>query len=551
MHSQASAGQGWPAAAFDSIAVGRPRLAAMADTTSWWQRGVLYQVYPRSFQDSDGDGVGDLAGIRGRLDYLAWLGVDAIWLSPIYPSPMADFGYDVADYTGVDPIFGTLDELDALIADLHKREMRLLLDLVPNHTSSEHRWFRESRSSRDNARRDWYIWRDPAPEGGPPNAWQSVFGGSAWQLDEQTGQYYFHSFLKEQPDLDWRNPRVREAMHDVLRFWFRRGVDGFRIDVVWLLGKGPEIQPDWSGTQTGLGGDQPVVHDYIAEMRGVADEFDDRLLIGEIYLDPERLVAYYGPRGRGLHLPFNFQLLELDWRAEHVEAAIDSYETLLPAGGWPNWVLSNHDKPRVATRVGAAQARVAATLLLTVRGTPTIYYGDEIGMLDFDVPAAEQRDPQGLRGGRSRDPQRTPMRWHDGPQAGFSDGRPWLPIGADVARINVASERERDDSMLCLHQRLLALRRHEPALSVGGYESLGAQDTAFAYLRRAGGRQLLIALNLAGQPTSFDAGERRGRVLISTRAEREGAQVDGRIELAGDEAVVVELTDGGETVADG
>jgi alpha-glucosidase len=508
----------------------------------WWQGGVVYQVYPRSFGDDNGDGVGDLAGICAHVDYLAWLGVDAVWLSPIYPSPMADFGYDVADHTAVDPLFGSLADLDRLIDDLHARDMRLLLDLVPNHTSDRHPWFAEARASRASPRRDWYIWRDPAADGGPPNAWQSEFGGSAWQLDERTGQYYFHSFLPEQPDLDWRNPQVRAQMAEAMRFWLRRGVDGFRIDVVWLLAKGIEIEPGPHAGSGGMGGDQPKVHDYIAELRAIADEFGDRLLIGEVYLAPERLVAYYGRNGRGLQLPFNFQLLLLPWRADALEPAISRYESLVPEDGWPNWVLGNHDQPRIATRVGTAQARVAAVLLLTLRGTPTLYYGDEIGMADVDVPRDAQRDPQGLNGGRSRDPSRTPMRWDGSPSGGFSSATPWLPIGPDLARVNVAAQRDDPDSLLTLYRRLLELRRAEPALSIGDCASMGAQGDAMSFVRDDGERRFLIALNLGPEPARY-ATEHRGRVLISTHAAGEGRHVGGTLELAPDEAFVALVTD--------
>ena len=353
---------------------------------------MIYQIYPRSFQDSDGDGVGDLAGVERRLDYLASLGIDAIWLSPIFPSPMADFGYDVADYCGVDPLFGTLADFDRLLAAAHERGLKLLLDFVPNHSSDQHPWFVESRSSRGNPKRDWYVWRDPAPDGGPPNNWISDFGGSAWEWDKTTGQYYLHAFLKEQPDLNWRNPEVRAAMLDVMRFWFDRGVDGFRIDVLWHMVKHADFpdnpvnqawaegEPDYTRVHQLHSTDQPEVHEVAAEMRSLADSYGERLLVGEIYLPIERLVRYYGADDPGVHLPFNFQLIDLPWDAATIGMAIRQYELILPENGWPNWVLGNHDRPRIAAKIGEAQARVAATLLLTLRGTPTIYYGDEIGI---------------------------------------------------------------------------------------------------------------------------------------------------------------------------
>jgi alpha-glucosidase len=380
----------------------------------WWARGVVYQIYPRSFQDSNGDGIGDLAGIIERLDYLVWLGVDAIWLSPIYPSPMADFGYDVADYCDIDPMFGTLADFDRLIAATHDRGLKLILDLVPNHTSDQHPWFRESRASRNNPKRDWYLWRDPAPDGGPPNNWLSHFGGSGWEFDAATGQYYYHAFLKEQPDLNWRNPAVVAAMQDAMRFWLERGIDGFRVDVIWQVVKDDQFRdnppnPDfvegqyhYSRLRPIYTADRPEVHEVVAGMRRVIDAYADRVLIGEIYLPIERLVAYYGENLRGAHLPFNFQLIHAAWNARGIDRLIREYEALLPQGGWPNWVLGNHDNRGIATRVGVAQARVAALLLLTLRGTPTMYYGDELGMQDVPIPSLRKERVGGRRRPRPR-----------------------------------------------------------------------------------------------------------------------------------------------------
>jgi alpha-glucosidase len=528
----------------------------------WWQQGVVYQIYPRSFQDSDGDGVGDLAGILQRVDYLSWLGVDAVWLSPIFPSPMADFGYDVSDYTDVHPLFGSLADLDALTAALHARGMKLLLDFVPNHTSNQHPWFVESRSSRTSPRRDWYVWRDPRPDGSPPNAFVAAFGGSAWEWDEATGQYYFHAFLKEQPDLEWTNPAVQRAMSDVLRFWFERGVDGFRIDVITLLGKSGalEVLPDSVHIDPSVAddpiaaekarhgqswGDEPGTHEVVAALRDVADEYEDRVLIGEIYQPVERLVVYYGSADEGIHLPFNFQLITLPWDAGTIIEAIDRYEALLPGHGWPNWVLGNHDRSRVATRVGEAQARVAAVLLLTLRGTPTLYYGDELGLPDVPISREQERDPAGIREpGNSRDPERTPMRWDASPGAGFTGGAPWLPIGPRP-ELNVATESDDPNSMLSLHRRLLGLRRRERALSVGGYEGLGRNGSVMAYRRSQANDDFLVVLNLGHEPAGAPPGARGlvGRIEVSTDRAREGEAYDGGALLAGDEALVVRLRD--------
>jgi alpha-glucosidase len=532
----------------------------------WWQRGVIYQVYPRSFQDSDGDGVGDLKGIERRLDYLADLGIDAIWISPIYPSPMADFGYDVANYCDVDPRFGTMADFDSLVLAAHLRRLKVVLDFVPNHSSDRHPWFVESRASRSSPKRDWYIWRDPAPGGGPPNNWISDFGGSAWEWDEATGQYYLHAFLKEQPDLDWRNPAVAHAMYDVLRFWFARGVDGFRVDVLWHLIKAadfPDNPPNPAYSPAlGMGEmyrvlqqhstDQPEVHAIAGEMRRIADDYGERVLIGEIYLPLERLIAYYGRDTPGVHLPFNFQLIDAPWNARGLATMIAAYEAALPPGGWPNWVLGNHDRPRIAARLGEAQARVAAMLLLTLRGTPTVYYGDELGIGHVDIPAARVQDPRELREpglGLGRDPVRTPMPWDASPNAGFTTGAPWLPLNADWRERNAEALAEDPASTLSLHRRLLALRRAHPALALGAITLLDAEGDVLAYERRSGGgeeagtvgeERLLVALNLAAVPQAFSlpAWAHGARPLLST-LEGEHPAAGARLELRPNEGVIL------------
>ena len=482
----------------------------------WWHGAVLYQVYPRSFQDSDGDGIGDLNGITARLPYFVELGIDAIWISPIFPSPMADFGYDVADYCGIDPRFGTLADFDALLERAHALGLKVLLDFVPNHSSDQHPWFVESRSSRENPKRDWYIWRDPAPGGGPPNNWISDFGGPAWEYDAVTGQYYSHAFLAAQPDLNWRNADLRAAMMDVLRFWFDRGVDGFRIDVLWHMVKHADFpdnppNPDFA---EGMGEmwrvlqlhstDQPEVHGIAAEMRAIADAYGDRLLIGEIYLPVEKLMTYYGSaEAPGVHLPFNFQLIDAPWQPRALATLIEAYELALPGDGWPNWVLGNHDRPRAATRFGAAQARVAAMLNLTLRGTPTIYYGDEIGIADVAIPPDKIADPRELREpgkGLGRDPVRTPMAWDESACGGFTAGEPWLPLHPDWRTRNVAAQRGDAGSIWALHRDLIALRRATPALSLGDWYPVHADDAVLAYQRRSGDARVLVALNLTAEP---------------------------------------------------
>jgi alpha-glucosidase len=489
-------------------------------TALWWQTCVIYQIYPRSFQDTNNDGIGDLKGIELRLDYLVSLGVDAIWISPIYPSPMADFGYDVADYCDVDPCFGTLADFDDLLMHAHRRGLKVLLDFVPNHTSDRHPWFVESRSSQENRKRDWYIWRDPAADGGPPNNWISDFGGSAWEWDSVTGQYYYHAFLKEQPDLNWRHPAVQAAMYDVIRFWFDRGVDGFRIDVLWHMVKAADFpdNPPNPAYRSDMGEmhrllqlhstDQPEVHRIAAEMREIADSYgangqSERVLIGEIYLPVDRLMQYYGGERPEVHLPFNFQLIDAPWEAHSLATLITSYEAALPSGGWPNWVLGNHDRPRVATKRGQAQARVAAMLLLTLRGTPTLYYGDELGLSDVLIAPSEVRDPRELREpglALGRDPVRTPMPWDDSKHAGFTSIEPWLPLNADWAARNIARLTEESHSILTLYRRLLALRRDCPALTIGDFALLNVEHEILAYERRHHAERLIVALNLGGQP---------------------------------------------------
>jgi alpha-glucosidase len=525
----------------------------MPDKT-WWKHGIIYQIYPRSFQDSNGDGIGDLEGIRSRLDYVRWLGVHAIWISPIFPSPMADFGYDVSDYCGIDPIFGTLADFEHMLADAHAHGLKVILDFVPNHTSEQHEWFKESRSSKDNPKRDWYIWRDSAPDGGPPNNWLSNFGGSAWEKDEASGQYYYHAFLKEQPDLNWRNPEVRRAMYDVLRCWLDRGVDGFRVDVIWHLMKDPEFRDNplnlgYESHQSEVNrllqvhsADHPDVHQVIREMRKVIDAYPGRVLIGEIYLPLERLLTYYGEDLSGTHLPFNFALLQTPWKARQIAQLVKDYDTALPDGGWPNWVLGNHDQPRIAARIGAEQARVAAMLLLTLRGTPTLYYGDEIGMAQVAIPPDRVQDPweknePGL--GFGRDPERTPMQWDKTALAGFTTGTPWLPLAETHGVCNVEVLAEDPSSILTLYRRIIALRRTHAALSIGSYIPLDLPgDNILAYRRRHGEECLTIVLNLGSGDEQVNVGETQ-RVVLSTCLDREEGRVGPELHLRPNEGIIL------------
>ena len=517
---------------------------------SWWKHAVVYQIYPRSFQDSNGDGIGDLNGIRNRLDYLVELGIDAIWVSPIYPSPMADFGYDVADYCAIDPIFGTMENFDRLLEEVHRRGLRMILDFVPNHTSDQHPWFIESRSSRDNPKRDWYIWRDQ------PNNWQSHFGGSAWEFDQASGQFYLHEFLKEQPDLNWRNPSVKAAMFDALRFWLRKGVDGFRVDVMWLMIKDDQFRdnPLNPGYTIGQGSraqflplydaDRPEIHELVAQMRGVLEEFGDRVLIGEIYLPVPLLVHYYGQELQGANLPFNFQLLQCVWTADELARTISDYVTALPPGAWPNWVLGNHDKSRIVSRIGVQKARAAALLLLSLPGTLTIYNGEELGMRDVLIRPEEVQDPAERRQpgvGMGRDPERTPMPWDSSPLCGFTSGKPWLPIGDANRAINAQTSRTDPTSMLSLYQQLLQIRRAEPVLVSGQLSHVSATDNVLQFLRSDGDQYLRFVMNLAEEPRQLQVGP--GVISACTDLHRQAEVVRGTISVRPAEALLIKGSD--------
>lgn len=471
-------------------------------TQPWWQTGAIYQIYPRSFADSNGDGIGDLAGITAKLGYLADLGIAAIWLSPFYPSPMDDFGYDVTDHTGVDPLFGTVADAEELIEAAHRHGLRVLVDFIPNHTSHRHPWFEASRSGRDHT--DWYYWRCPAPDGGPPNNWLSLFGGPAWTFDAERGEYYYHAYLPEQPDLNWRNPAVRAAQYDVLRTWLDRGVDGFRIDAFRQLLKDPQWRdnppnPDWlPGDDPYLSmlpvhsTDQPDITEVIAELRSVLTthaRVDEPVLMAEIYLPLDKLLRYHA----GIHLPSNMELLSTPWTPEAIAHLAEEYEELLPSDAWPNWTTGNHDRSRIASRIGSAQAGVAAMLLLTLRGTPILYYGEELGMCDIPIPPTQVQDPVALRlpdQAMGRDPERTPMHWTDAPHAGFCPANvvPWLPTEPHPPGADVASQERSETSVLALYRSLLRLRQSSDALRSGSYRTILASDSA-----------VVIALNFSDQ----------------------------------------------------
>jgi alpha-glucosidase len=533
--------------------------------TDWWREAVIYENHLPSLRDGNGDGIGDLEGLIQSLDYLAGqLGVDAIWVGPFFESPLLDQGFDVTDHTAVEPMFGDLPTFDRLIDEAHARGLRIIVDYIPNHTSDQHPWFVESRSSRESPRRDWYIWADPAPGGGPPNNWTAEIGGSTWEWDEATGQYYLHSHLREQPDLNWRNPQVRAAMLDVLRFWLTRGADGVRIDVAHMLMKDPELRdnppspvghanafelqhPDFFRQLHVNDRRHPDVHEALAEIRATLDEFDGRVAIGEIEaMEWDAWAQYYGRDLDGVHLPFAFKLIETPWSAPALVETIRSLEASLPDEAWPVLALGNHDRSRLASRIGRPQARVAAMLLLTLRGTPVLLYGDEIGMTDQPVPRERQRDLFGLAldDGVSHDPARTPMPWNAGPNSGFSAATEpdlWLPISREYETVNVEAQLADRTSILGLYRALLALRRDSEALRLGGYAPLPtAVNGCIVYARELEGERKLIALNLAGEPHRLSI-ELAGTIALSTALDREGEPVAGELALRPSEGVVIEV----------
>jgi alpha-glucosidase len=509
----------------------------------WWRSAVIYQIYPRSFADgSSGDprgpAVGDLEGIRRHLDHLTWLGVDAIWLSPFYRSPMADFGYDVSDHCDVDPTFGSLADFDRLVAEAHDRGLRVLIDWVANHTSDRHPWFLDARSSPDSAHRQWYIWRDPAPDGGPPNNWRAAFGTdvAAWTLDDASGQYYLHLFLPEQPDVNWWHPPVVEAMHEVLRFWLDRGVDGFRADAVHAIGKDPALADDpeeRAGQPRSSTNDDPATHAHLRAVRALLDSYDgERVMVGEVYLlDTARVAPYYG-RGDELHLAFNFPPLFAPWDAGAWRACIEEVQRhLLDAGAWPTWVLGNHDTPRPATRYGSeARARAAGVLLLGLPGTPFLYAGDELGLEDAVVPPDAVVDPGG------RDGCRAPLPWDATPGHGWGEA-PWLPWPPDADERNVATLADDPGSILQLYRRLLAARRSSPALSLGRLELLDAPAGVLAWLRAREDDRRMVVVNFTGSAQAL--GVPPGEWSVEVASDGAGEDQPWSGQLGPDQAVVL------------
>jgi len=494
---------------------------------AWWQHAVIYEVYPRSFDDSNGDGIGDLNGITSKLDYLKDLGVDAIWITPCFPSPQVDFGYDVSDYVNIDPMYGTLADFDRLVAEAKKRNIRVILDFVVNHTSDQHPWFVDSKSSRTSAHRDWYIWRDGKGPGQPPNNWLSTFGLSAWKFDPTTNQYYYHYFYPEQPDLNWRNPEVEKAMFDVTRFWYKRGVAGFRLDAVDSLFEDPNLtdNPVLPGKdkfgrpnmEEKYDKKLPEVHVELQRLRKVADEYD-AVLIGETWTsNVAELEQYYGNNGNELQLPMDLMLTDLPLSAaafrEHIKA-VDA------ARGWPTYVITNHDIQRSYSRYADGVhnddiAKMMAGFYLTLRGTSIMYYGEEIGMENNDPKRKEDvKDPIGILGWpeeKGRDGERTPMQWNGSTNAGFTTGKPWLPVPESAKTHNVAAESGNPNSVLSFYKQVIHLRKTEPALLEGAYIPLNESDpNVISYLRKSKDGAVLVVLNFSAKPqnATFDLGTR-------------------------------------------
>ncbi len=506
--------------------------------TPWWKTAVAYQIYPRSFCDASGDGVGDLEGIRRHLDHLAWLGVDAIWLSPFFTSPMYDYGYDVADYCDVDPLFGDLATFDALVADAHALGIRVLIDWVPNHTSIEHPWFVESRSSRDNPKRDWFVWRDAKPDGSLPNNWtESLTFGPAWTLDDTTGQYYLHNFLPQQPDLNWANPEVKAAMMDTLRFWLDRGVDGFRMDVVHMIGKDPDLGDDpdeFVGLPHDMLNLRPETHEHLRDIRVLLDSYEgDRVAIGEVaLLDLDDMASHYGEDDE-LHLCFNFPVIFSQWDASQLRSIVNAtYRTLGARNAWPTWVLSNHDFPRHRTRYGGSEgrARAAAVLLLTLQGTPFMYAGEELGLEDAIVPEDRKHDPA------NRDGCRAPVPWTAATPHGWSgDAEPWLPWPPLPEHNNPEVLAVDPTSILHLYRSILTLRRETPALRLGELELLTTPPGTLGYRRGSGPDAVTVLVNFTDGHIPVEGS---GAILLSTARDPEAvASYDGT--LLPDEAVVI------------
>jgi alpha-glucosidase len=528
----------------------------------WWHGASVYHIYPRSFYDANGDGIGDLKGIIKKLDYLNGkpdsLGVNAIWISPFYPSPMADFGYDVSDYCDVDPLFGTLRDIEVLVEEAHKRDIRVIIDFVPNHSSKNHPWFKDSSSSIDNPKRDWYIWKNPQPDGSPPNNWKSVFGGSAWELDKKTNQYYLHTFLASQPDLNWDNPEVREEMKRAIRFWLDMGVDGLRVDAVSWLSKDQKFRDDPMNPNYREGIDDPyhtVVHsfsslgqhlfDYLNEIIDTAGEYSDRFVITEAYPDSpgdiNHYLHFYGKIRLDICAPFNFECHRLPWDASTYRGFIDMYQQALLPGQPAVYNMGNHDKTRLATRIGKESARTAAMMLMTLPGMPFIYYGDELGMEDVVVPKEKVKDPFAAPDGTGRDVVRTPMQWNGTHNGGFSNKEPWLPLSKDFRALNTDTQDKDEKSLLNLYKRLLRLRNNVRTMKFGSYWSLSLGDNIYGFVRENDMERYLVILNFSNQDTVAVSKAIRGVIRLSTYMDKKQYErVYGGVKLRPHEGLIIE-----------
>ena len=551
------------------VVIGLNHTCPLLSPLPWWKTAVIYQIYPQSFQDASGNGVGDLEGIIKRVDYLEYLGVKAVWLNPIYPSPQADAGYDVSNYTDINPQYGSMDDFHRLLDALHEKGIKLIMDFVPNHTSEEHPWFKESSSSNSSSKRNWYVWADPAKDGTPPNNWISVFGGSMWEYSSTTGQYYLHQFGKQQPDLNMRNPEVLDALDGVLRFWLDAGVDGFRVDAVQHLLEDPQLRDEPPACNASIdNASHPTydtldhiytknfagIHNITRRWRKVVDEYKDRVLIGEIYDSPEVVMAYYGTESEPeFHYPFNFLLLEnTNWTGVAVSAIINSWmkNPCKPSWGWPNWVLGNHDNPRIASKVGPELARALNVLLLLLPGTPTSYFGEELGLQNVPVPKDLQKD---TNTDNPRDGERTPMLWDNTTNAGFSSAnQTWLPVANQsvVEKYNVEAQKANNRSMLQLYRRLTELRESSPAFANDGYYEVAATDDSLVFLRyykdglKLSDDRFAVAINFSPNSTtvSVDVSDfvDKATLVLSSKLDRKGTMVATKsVALRPYEAVVL------------
>jgi alpha-glucosidase len=528
----------------------------------WLQGAVIYQIYPRSFKDAKGTGIGNIQGIIEKLDYLGGnpdsLGITAIWISPIYVSPMADFGYDVADYCDVDPIFGNLQDVKTLLIEAHKRRIKVILDFVPNHSSDEHPWFKESKADLTNNKRDWYVWRDAKADGSPPNNWLGVFGGSSWEFSKVTNQYYLHSFLVKQPDLNWDNPDLREAMKSAMRFWLDLGVDGFRVDAVDWMSKDPDmrddpvdknainkvIDHDHESLLHKYSRDGPHLFDRLNEMTDVLNEYEDRFMITEAHPETHDKIAGYLQYYQGvnplLSAPFNFEGIYLPWHASKFRTFVDSFQAAMKPDYTPIYTLGNHDESRVASRIGVTAARTAAMMLFTLPGMAFMYYGEELGMTDTVIAKEDVQDPfTGKNNGR--DPQRTPMQWDTSEHAGFTTARPWLPLPDEYQKTNVASETLSEHSFLSLYKQLIAYRSKSSVLRFGNYKAVDLNKDVFGYTRSYDGETLLVLLNFASQERSVTLPKTSGTIHLSTSHGRAEKSFSDQITLQANEGLVIEL----------